>query len=123
MMQHTPIPWPEQLRDILAALALETRQDWHEFRTDSGHVKRRAKTTPYPVLTGMVRVDEATKRALDAFVGHSFGLPLDLGQSAPAKLATFHSAPFVHRTTVNVGADTWHEVELTLRVLSPPAAA
>jgi hypothetical protein len=123
MMQHVPIPWPDQLHDILATLRLETHQDWGEFPTDSGHVKRRPKTTPYSVLTGVVRVNEATKRALDAFVRQTLGSPLDLGPSAPTRLATFHKAPYVHRTTINVGADTWHEVELMLRVLSPPAAA
>ncbi len=59
---------PEDILAMLKSLKPDKRQDFIEPKMDSGHVKRRPRSTPYTVLVGPVTVDDHSKGILEDFL-------------------------------------------------------
>ena len=56
-MSNNPIEilkWPELIGHIPSRLERTTQQDFQETRMDSGDVKSRPTSSPYPVFKGIV---------------------------------------------------------------------
>jgi len=69
MLEDAPA-WPGDLAHVLAQLTPDTFQPMIETRMDSGHVRRRPRTSPIPVLQGTVRLDGAAADLLERFALH-----------------------------------------------------
>ena len=99
------IDWPKSLNRVLAGLERTTHQYFHEFRTDSGDVLRRPKTTPFPVFKGMVEVNEAEKSELQQFFLASQGHHIRLNdpETGAAGYAEFMQNPILRTTQLVIG--------------------
>lgn len=111
------VEWPRALNHVLDGLARTTHQEFLETRTDSGHVRRRPKTSPFPVFKGTVVLNESPKVALDQFFQLNAGRHFAFSnpRTGATAYATFSKAPFVRSTRIVVGAGTTYEIELVLR--------
>ena len=111
------VEWPKGLSHVLDRLERSMHQEFTTTKMDSGHVRRRPTTTPFPVFQGTVALREAEKAALDQFfearVGRHFSFKNPCTEATV--YATFMRAPFVRSTQLVVGSDTTYEVELVLR--------
>ena len=113
------IDWPKSLNRVLAGLERTTHQCFHEFRTDSGHVLRRPKTTPFPVFKGMVELKEAEKSELHQFFLASQGHHIRFNdpKTGAEGYAVFMQRPILRTThlVVAVPGTASYTYELLLR--------
>lgn len=118
------IDWPKSLNRVLAGLERTTHQYFHEFRTDSGHVHRRPKTTPFPVFKGMVELKEAEKSELYQFFLASQGHHIRLNdpKTGAEGYAVFIQEPILRTTHLVIGVPgtASYTYELLLRDTTEP---
>ena len=122
------LKWPEHIAHVMGHLEPDMDQEFHEFRTDSGHVMTRPKTSPFRVYKGTVSLSEADYRALNAFAGiclrgrhhFSFGHP----HTGKKTYGVFNPAPVLRRsrTSSSFGAVRYtmkptssYELEIVIR--------
>jgi|GEM_PF-4451012 len=60
--------WPEELNFVLPKLHEYKGQDFHEFKTDDGNVKKRATSTAYCCLRGEIEMTDVQWRRLTEFI-------------------------------------------------------
>ena len=115
-----PLPiveWPKEFSHVLDRLDSSMHQKFTVMKTDSGHVRRRPTTTPFPIFRGTAILSEAEMTALDELFEATLGRHFSFRNPRTGAMvyATFMRAPFVRSTQIVVGSDTTYQVDLVLR--------
>ena len=88
--------WPKGLGHVLNRFERSMHQEFMATKTESGHVRRRPTTTPFPVFQGTVELNAAEKAALDQFFEARMGSHFSFKNphTGGEGLRNLHARPF-----------------------------